>query len=62
MQGKFKITVTYTFNVEDVADYEADNLEDAARNLAEWYADGSASVAEDLSQTITDTVTVEVVS
>ena len=58
--GALKVTVTYTLQIHDLADYEAQTLEEAARTLSAWFAEGVSSVAEDLSCQATDTVVVEV--
>ena len=61
MSGKLKITVVYHISVSDLVDYEADSLEQAARNLSEWYADGSAVLEEDVAHADNRVVTVETV-
>lgn len=64
MTGKLRVTVVYTINVENLADYEATTLEDAARNLQEWYVRGEISPTEDLDSMDGDTdyIKVEAVS
>lgn len=49
MTDKLRVTVVYTIDVENLADYEATTLEDAARNLQDWYVRGEANAAEDLA-------------
>lgn len=58
-----RIRITYSgyLPVSDLSHYEADTLEQAARNLADWYEDGSAAVHEDLESLADTTLTVEAV-
>lgn len=34
--GKLKVTITSVFDVEDLEDYEAETLEEAAKNTQRW--------------------------
>jgi hypothetical protein len=52
---QLRVTVVYTIDVENIADYEATTLEGAARNLQDWYAKGEISVSEDLDSMNGDT-------
>lgn len=64
MTDQLRVTVVYTIDVENVADYEATTLEGAARNLQDWYARGEAYPAEDLANMEfgdTDSIRVEAV-
>lgn len=65
MTDKLRVTVVYTIDVENLADYEATTLEGAARNLQDWYVRGEAYPAEDLANMDfgdTDFIRVEAVS
>jgi len=58
-EHKLQVTVVYTINIHNLEDYEAISTQGAADNLTAWFADGSASPAEDLSHTKPDSITVK---
>lgn len=55
MTDQLRVTVVYTINVENLADYRATTLEGAARNLQDWYIRGELCPAEDLDSMDGDT-------
>jgi hypothetical protein len=49
--GELEVTVRFRFSVSDLSHYEAEDLNQAAVNLAAWYEDGSADVYGDMTVT-----------
>lgn len=58
VEHKLRVTVVYTIEIHDLADYEAISTQGAADKQAEWFADGSDSPAEHLTYTKPDSITV----
>lgn len=48
--GRLQVTITYTIPVTDLDAYAAVNMDQAARNLTAWYADGTSYIAGDIAQ------------
>ena len=47
--AKLCVTVNFTVNVYDLADYEANNIAELTANMRRWYEDGSCDVYGDMA-------------
>jgi len=43
---KMILTLKVEWDVDDLSEYEADNLDDAVKNQLKWFNDGSADIID----------------
>jgi hypothetical protein len=58
--GKLRVTIVTEFDVDDLEDYEAESIEQAAQNAAKWIEEGHNSVF-DYVDNETSVIKIEVV-